>query len=34
MHGDPVIHAIHKNIASEQIAAFKGSPFVTLLPDE
>ncbi|WP_340202081.1 DUF4157 domain-containing protein [Ascidiimonas sp. W6] len=31
MHSDPIIHAIHKNLAREQIAAFKGSPFVTLI---
>ena len=34
MHGDPIIQSIHKNLAREQIAAFKGSPFVTLINDE
>jgi hypothetical protein len=29
MHGDPIIHAIHKNLNPEQVAAFKGSRFVT-----
>ncbi len=31
MHGDPIIESIHKNLAREQIAAFKGSRFVTLV---
>lgn len=33
MHSDPVFQSLHKNLAREQIAAFKGSPFVTLIND-